>query len=76
MRNVRLLVPDQLHAKMHQVCSLAGVSIADGYVILAAQAFDDRPEQKIVKILQEHSLYAHLEGAPAVVQEAGIWTGV
>jgi hypothetical protein len=69
MRNVRLLVPDQLHAKMHQMCSLAGVPLAAGYVILAAYMVDVADYERIVRILQERQHYLTLDQGPAVIRE-------
>jgi hypothetical protein len=70
MRNVRLLVPDQLHAKMHKLCSLAGISVATGYTTFAALLMDTTTENDAVKHLRKYAYLAVQDEDPVVVREA------
>ena len=68
MRNVRLLVPDQLHAKMHSLASLAGVSVSAAYMILAALMIDQWADDALVVKLYTHAKQVAFDDVPAVVQ--------
>lgn len=70
MRDIRLRVPDQLHAKMHQLASLAGVPVSAAYAILALDATDRYTDQVIVERLKGASHFIQFDEGRVVLREA------
>ena len=52
MKDIRLVVPDELHAKAHYLATLATVPVAAVYPILAAFAMEAFTDPELVDLLK------------------------
>jgi hypothetical protein len=54
MKDIRLIVPDELHAKAHYLATLATVPVAAVYPILAVFAMEAFTDPELVELLKRN----------------------
>jgi len=54
MKDLRLIVPDELHAKAHYLASLAGVPVTAVYPIFTAFAMEAYTDPLLVELLKRN----------------------